>query len=199
MSFGPPDILAPLTSLLGIRAGMHVSVRNAPKGFLEALLPLPEGAALLDSAKLGLDAIILFTDKKLEVIDQLTRLVTLMSVTGAIWVVFPTGEAPAAPSEDFVRLAGLELGLRHQAGLRRAPLGGPQTPVAARVSAPREAPGTGLKQPVFHDFLREDVSNGYRFVTEFTRFELSTGPAPFQLPFAGDRDHRVSAPQFPGG
>ncbi|MDP1921521.1 MAG: DUF3052 domain-containing protein [Myxococcales bacterium] len=111
MSFGPPDILAPLTSLLGIRAGMHVSVRNPPKGFLEALLPLPEGAALLDAAKLGLDAIILFTDKKLEVIDQLTRLVTLMSVTGAIWVVFPTGEVPTAPSEDFVRLAGLELGL----------------------------------------------------------------------------------------
>jgi hypothetical protein len=111
MSFGPPDVLAPLTSLLGIRAGMHVSVRNAPKGFLEALLPLPEGAALLDSAKLGLDAIILFTDKKLEVIEQLTRLVTLMSVTGAIWVVFPTGEVPTAPSEDFVRLAGLELGL----------------------------------------------------------------------------------------
>ena len=111
MSFGPPDVLAPLTSLLGIRAGMHVSVRNAPKGFLEALLPLPEGAALLDSAKLGLDAIILFTDKKLEVIEQLTRLVTLMSVTGAIWVVFPTGDVPTAPSEDFVRLAGLELGL----------------------------------------------------------------------------------------
>ena len=111
MSFGPPDILAPLTSLLGIRAGMHVSVRNPPKGFLEALLPLPEGAALLDAAKLGLDVIILFTDKKLEVIDQLTRLVTLMSVTGAIWVVFPTGEVPTSPSEDFVRLAGLELGL----------------------------------------------------------------------------------------
>jgi hypothetical protein len=34
-----------------------------------------------------------------------------MSVTGAIWVVFPTGDVPTAPSEDFVRLAGLELGL----------------------------------------------------------------------------------------
>jgi hypothetical protein len=111
MSFGPPDVLAPLTSLLGIRAGMLVSVRNAPKGFLEALLPLPEGAALIDSAKLGLDAIILFTDTKLEVIEQMTRLVTLLSVTGAMWVVFPTGEAPGAPSEDFVRLAALELGL----------------------------------------------------------------------------------------
>jgi len=111
MSFGPPDLLAPLTSLLGIRAGMHVSVRNPPPGFLEALLPLPEGAALLDSAKLGLDAIILFSDKKLEVIEQLTRSVSLMSVTGAIWVVFPAGESPLAPSEDFVRLAGLELGL----------------------------------------------------------------------------------------
>lgn len=71
--------------------------------------------------------------------------------------------------------------------------------MAAGVSAPREAPGTGLKQSLIRDFLREDVSNGYRFVSEFTRFELSTGPAPFQLLFAGDRDHRVSAPQFPGG
>lgn len=111
MSFGPPDVIAPLTSLLGIRAGMNVSIKNAPKGFLEALLPLPEGAALVDTAKTGLDAIVLFTEKKLEVLDLLTRHIPLMSVTGAIWVVFPTGEAPAAPSEDFVRLAGLELGL----------------------------------------------------------------------------------------
>ena len=111
MSFGPPDVLAPLTSLLGIRAGMNVSIKNAPKGFLEALLPLPDGAALVDTAKTGLDAIVLFTEKKLEVLELLTRHIPLMSVTGAIWVVFPTGEAPAAPSEDFVRLAALELGL----------------------------------------------------------------------------------------
>lgn len=119
MSFRAPDLLAPLTSLLGIRAGMNVSVKNAPKGFLEALAPLPEGAALVDSAKTGLDAIILFTEKKLEVLDLLTRHIPLMSVTGSIWVVFPTGEAAGAPTEDFVRLAGPSEHMDTDSGTRR--------------------------------------------------------------------------------
>lgn len=120
MSFGPPDVIAPLSSLLQLRPGMNVSVRNPPKGFLEALLPLPEGAALVDTAKTGLDAIVFFTDKKLELIEHLTRGVQEMSVTGSLWAIFPTGEAPGAPTEEFVRLAGLELGLEDN---RRAFLG----------------------------------------------------------------------------
>ncbi len=112
MSFGGPLLLAPLSSLLGIRAGMNVSVHNAPDGFLEALLPLPEGTALVDTAKTGLDVQVLFAARKVELIERLTGLTQKMAVMGAVWVCFPTATDEAqAPSEDFVRLAALEMGL----------------------------------------------------------------------------------------
>ncbi|HEY0879974.1 MAG TPA: DUF3052 domain-containing protein [Archangium sp.] len=111
MSFGK-FLIAPLSSMLGIRAGMNVSVHNAPAGFMEALFPLPEGTHLLDTAKTGLDVQVLFTEKKTELIEKLTALTRGMSVMGAVWICFPAStEQPHAPSEDFVRLAALELGL----------------------------------------------------------------------------------------
>lgn len=98
--------------MLGIRAGMNVSIHNAPSGFLEALLPLPEGAHLIDSAKTGLDVQVLFAGKKTDLVEKLTALTRGMAVAGSIWVCFPTSlELPHAPSEDFVRLAALEMGL----------------------------------------------------------------------------------------
>lgn len=112
MSFGGPLLLAPLSSMLGIRAGMNVSVLNAPPGFLEALLPLPEGAALVDSSRTGLDVQILFSAKKTELIERLVVLTRGMAVHGAVWICFPaSAEGPQVPTEDFVRLAALELGL----------------------------------------------------------------------------------------
>ena len=112
MSFGGPFLIAPLTSMLGIRAGMNVSIHNAPVGFMEALLPLPEGAALIDTAKTGLDVQVLFSAKKTELVEKLASLTRGMAVTGSIWVCFPTStELTFAPSEDFVRLAALEMGL----------------------------------------------------------------------------------------
>jgi hypothetical protein len=112
MSFGGPFLIAPLTSMLGIRAGMNVAIHHAPDGFLEALLPLPEGAALVADAKTGLDVQVLFSTRKLELIEKLTGLTRGMAVMGSIWVCFPTNsDSPHAPSEDFVRLAALEMGL----------------------------------------------------------------------------------------
>ncbi|GMU61847.1 MAG: DUF3052 family protein [Myxococcales bacterium] len=112
MSFGGPLLLAPLASLLGIRPGMNVSVLNAPAGFLEALLPLPEGAALVDTSKTGLDVQVLFTAKKTELIEKLTQLTRGMAVHGALWICFPpASDNQQAPTEDFVRYAALEMGL----------------------------------------------------------------------------------------
>lgn len=112
MSFGGPLLIASLSSMLGIRAGMNVSIHNAPSGFMEALLPLPEGTVLIDSAKTGLDVQVHFTGKKTELVEKLAALTRGMAVTGAIWVCFPTSiELSAAPNEDFVRLAALEMGL----------------------------------------------------------------------------------------
>ena len=112
MSFGGPLLIASLSSMLGIRGGMNVSIHNPPGGFMEALLPLPEGASIIDSAKTGLDVQVLFASKKTELVEKLSALVRGMAVNGAIWVCFPTSlELTHAPSEDFVRLAALEIGL----------------------------------------------------------------------------------------
>ncbi len=112
MTFGGPFLLAPISSLLGIRPGMNISIHHAPPGFMEALLPLPEGVALIDSSKLGLDVQVLFAAKKTEVVEWLASLSHTMSVVGSIWVCFPTtSDSPQAPSEDFVRIAALEMGL----------------------------------------------------------------------------------------
>lgn len=112
MSFGGPHRIASIASMLGVRAGMTIAVHHPPEGFMEALLPLPEGAALLNDSKTGLDVQVIFTAKKTEVVERLGPCMRGMAVTGAIWMVFPTNsDSPHAPNEDFVRLAALESGL----------------------------------------------------------------------------------------
>jgi hypothetical protein len=112
LTFGGPYLLAPLPSLLGIRPGMRVSVLNPPDGFLQKLAPLPEGVSLLDQARTGLDVTIFFTTRKVELVEKLSGLARGMAVTGTIWVCFPHAlEGPQVPTEDFVRLAALEIGL----------------------------------------------------------------------------------------
>lgn len=110
--FGGPLLFAPLPSMLGIRPGMTVSVLNAPESFLKKLQPLPDGVSLLDAAKTGLDVTIYFALKKTDLVEKLPRLAQGMAVTGSIWVCFPhASESPTSPSEDFIRLAALEVGL----------------------------------------------------------------------------------------
>lgn len=111
MSFGGPYLLAPIPSLLGIRPGMRVSVINAPDGFLPVFKPLPDGVELIDQSRTGLDVTVFFTTKKTELVEKLPGLARGMAVTGTIWVCYPNVETPGAPSEDFVRLAALEIGL----------------------------------------------------------------------------------------
>ena len=101
-----------LPALLGIRPGMRVSVLNAPEGFLAKLDPLPQGVALIDNSKTGLDLTIYFSTKKTDVIEKLPVLARGMAVTGFIWVCFPSAtESSQVPTEDFVRVAALEVGL----------------------------------------------------------------------------------------
>jgi hypothetical protein len=111
-NFDGPYLFAPLPSMLGIRPGMRVSVLNASEAFLKKLKPLPEGVELLDSAKTGLDVTVYFAHKKVELVEKLPRLAQGMAVTGSVWVCFPhASDSPLAPTEDFIRLAALEIGL----------------------------------------------------------------------------------------
>ena len=110
--FGGPLLFAPLPSMLGIRPGMRVSVQNAPESFHTKLQPLPDGVTLLDVAKTGLDVTVYFALKKTDLIEKLPRLSQGMAVTGSIWVCFPNSTSnELVPTEDFIRLAALEIGL----------------------------------------------------------------------------------------
>lgn len=111
MSFGGDLLLAPLSSLLGIRPGMNVCIHQPPEGFMVALEPLPEGVVFIDASPLGLDVQVLFSSTKPALIDHLARATQKMSVTGWVWVCFPSTADAYSPSEEFVRFAALELGL----------------------------------------------------------------------------------------
>src|SRR5262249_44316596 len=101
-----------LPELLGIRPGMRVSVLNAPEGFRQKLEPLPEGVALIDTSKTGLELTLYFSTKKTDLVERLPALARGMAVTGAIWVCFPSAtESSLVPTEEFVRVAALEIGL----------------------------------------------------------------------------------------
>lgn len=101
-----------MTAVLGIRPGMKVSMIHAPQGFIELLSPLPPGCEWLTSAKTGLDVTLFFAQRKVELVEKLPTLTQGMAVTGSIWVCYEPGtENPAAPTEEFIRLAALEMGL----------------------------------------------------------------------------------------
>lgn len=109
-----PFLYSPLPMLLGIRPGAKVSLINPPADFLERLGPLPEGVEFLSKAATGLDVIMLFTSDKVELLERLPGLARSMAVTGKIWALWPRakeGLSRNALSEDFVRLAALEMGL----------------------------------------------------------------------------------------
>ena len=107
-----PLVEAPMNVMLGIRPGMRLSVLHPPEGFMQMLEPLPAGVSLIDDARTGLDVTIFFTAKKTDLIEKLPGLARGMAVTGRIWVCFPHGSDDVlAPTEDFVRLAALEMGL----------------------------------------------------------------------------------------
>jgi len=104
--------MSALPTLLGIRPGMRVSLLQAPEGFLERLNPLPQGVALVDSSRTGLDVTLFFTTRKTELVEKLPALARAMAVTGHVWVCFPTAsDGCQVPDETYVRRAGLEIGL----------------------------------------------------------------------------------------
>lgn len=100
-----------LSLVLGIKTGSKVSVINPPPGFVTKLNPLPDGVEFLITAVTGLDVILFFTREPAEIVARLPALSRAMAVRGGIWICWPEGEEKCKVSEDFVRLAALDIGL----------------------------------------------------------------------------------------
>ena len=102
--------LAPLATVLGIRAGSKVSIINPPAGFLQRLNPLPQGVEFLVTARTGLDVILFFAERPDELVARLPALSRAMAVNGGLWICWARKE-PALLSEEFIRQAALDIGL----------------------------------------------------------------------------------------
>lgn len=137
-----------LATVLGIKTGSKVSVINPPSGFAQRLNPLPDGVEFLITAVTGLDVILFFPADTLDLISRLPALARAMAVTGGIWICWPTEKkGPRALSEEFIRMAALDIGLTDDkrcalddslAGLRLVwrPRGRIEKPPSARKGTP---------------------------------------------------------------
>ena len=104
--------IAPLATMLGIKAGTKVSVINPPRGFVQKLNPLPDGVEFLITAQSGLDVILFFTSEAKELVQRLPALSRAMALQGGIWICWPSGPGvKSSVDEDFVRQAALDIGL----------------------------------------------------------------------------------------
>jgi len=82
--------LSPLAKKLLIKGGMRCHVANAPDGYAAKLEPLPEGAALADSAK-GAGFVQLFVKDSGELERLLPPLLAQIQADALLWVCYLKG------------------------------------------------------------------------------------------------------------
>lgn len=101
----------PLIRKLGIAPGARMYVHDAPRGFLESLGPLPDGAR--QTAERELDFAILFALSEAELRKAFTPLAARLAPAGMLWVAWPKKAAKVQTDLDFtvVQHLGLESGL----------------------------------------------------------------------------------------
>ena len=104
----------PLVRKLGIKPGHRVLLAGAPDGFAEEFLgPLPEGAALLRSARPPVHVAVVFAIRRSELRRRFTPAVEALEIDGGLWVAFPKKASRAATELDFnvVQRFGLDEGM----------------------------------------------------------------------------------------
>ncbi|HMT08166.1 MAG TPA: DUF3052 family protein [Pyrinomonadaceae bacterium] len=113
----------PLAKKLGIKEGMLVLVVNAPTDYAELVAPLPDGVEIIglpDSPPWPasrppqrLDLVHLFTNSKVELMQELSETMRHIKKDGAIWVSWykKAAKLPTEITEDDIRTAAFPLGL----------------------------------------------------------------------------------------
>ena len=103
----------PLAAKLGIRAGTTVLTIDAPPGYRDLLVPVPDGVAFKSRLTPRIDIIHVFSTSRRKLGAFLGRARRLMRDDAAIWVSWPKKAAavPTDLTEDVVRAIALPLGL----------------------------------------------------------------------------------------
>ena len=102
----------PLAAKLGIKPGMRIHGVNAPRGYLDLLAPLPDGARILRRSSPRPDIVHHFARRKAELVAALRAYRRELDVATPVWVSWPKKAAklPTDITEDAIREVALPLG-----------------------------------------------------------------------------------------
>ena len=83
---------------------------NEPDGWLDELMPLPEGAVLFERASEPLDVVVYFSDERANVERRVPALAHFLAPDGTMWSAVPDGSPTLDPDvvAQVGRMAGLE-------------------------------------------------------------------------------------------
>jgi hypothetical protein len=103
----------PLWRKLGMSAGAQVALVGSPRGFREALAPLPGGVRIHSRPRGELDLIVFFTSQRSELIRRFPDLMGTLTSAGGLWVAWPKKASAIASDLSFetVQRVGLDAGL----------------------------------------------------------------------------------------
>jgi hypothetical protein len=102
----------PLTTKLGIKEGSRVLVVGSPIPYARLLGEVPRGVQLVARAGAGVDVAHVFSTRKADMVQRLTRLRDALRPDASIWVSWPkkTAKVPTDITEDVIREVAFPLG-----------------------------------------------------------------------------------------
>ena len=83
--------VTPLAKKLLLKAGYRGALVNAPAGYADRLLPLPDGAALVEGLQPGLDFVQVFVRDAAGVQRLVPDAAAAVKPNGLLWVCYPKG------------------------------------------------------------------------------------------------------------
>jgi hypothetical protein len=103
----------PLAKKLGIREGSLVHLVQQPDGLADRLEPLPGGVEFLARASKGLDVVVLFALREIDLRRRFRPLAAKIDPAGRLWVAWPKKTSTVDTDLDFgtVQTIGLDAGL----------------------------------------------------------------------------------------
>jgi hypothetical protein len=102
----------PLAAKLGIKEQSEIVVVGAPEGYRELLEPLPASVRFAPEPRASTDIVQVFTTRRAELAQALTRYRKILSPQAVVWVSWPkkAAKVPTEITEDVVRELALPLG-----------------------------------------------------------------------------------------
>ncbi|MGH2675895.1 MAG: DUF3052 family protein, partial [Actinomycetota bacterium] len=100
----------PLSTKLGIKAGAQVALVGSPRGFRDALAPIPDGVRIHSRPRGELDLIVFFTSQRAELGRRFGELAATLTPRGGVWVAWP--KKPSGIENDLSFEAVQEVGLK---------------------------------------------------------------------------------------